>query len=312
MAARWTTPDQSTPIYKAMKMYRNYDGNKSSFGDTSVAATGANPDNIAVFAAERSTDGALTIMAISKYLSGTTAATINLANFPHNGTAQVWQLTAANAINHLSDLNFIGGSFNVTLPAQSITLFVLPAAAGNQAPVAAMSAVPTSGVAPLNIAFDGGGSSDADGTIVSYTWNFGDGATASGVATNHTYMTPGTYTARLTVTDNLGASGSTTTTIQVNANLPNAPSNLSASAISRAQIDLSWTDNAGNETGFKIERCTGATCANFTQIATVGANVKNYSNTGLKRNTSYRYRVRAYNGSGDSAYSNITSAKTLR
>jgi hypothetical protein len=75
---------------------------------------------------------------------------------------------------------------------------------------------------------------------------------------------------------------------------------------------LAWTDSATNENGFKIERCAGATCSNFVQIATVGANVKIFSNSGLKRNTSYRYRVRAYNGAGDSPYSNIASAKTPR
>ena len=312
MAARWTTPDASTPTYKAMKMFRNYDGNKSTFGDVSVAAAGPNPDNVAAFGAERSVDGALTIMAISKYLSGSTGATFNLANFPHNGTAQVWQLTAANTINRLSDVNFIGGSFNATLPAQSVTLFVLPTAAGNQSPVAVISALPASGLAPLNVAFDGGASSDADGSIVSHAWNFGDGATASGVTTSHSYATAGSYVARLTVTDNLGAMNSITTTIQVTANLPGAPSNLTATAISRSQINLNWSDNSGSETGFKIERCTGAACSNFAQIATVGANVKNYSNTGLKRNTSYRYRVRAYNSFGNSAYSNIASAKTPR
>jgi hypothetical protein len=47
LAARWTTPASSTPTYKAMKMYRNYDGNKSTFGDTSVAATMSNPDTVA-------------------------------------------------------------------------------------------------------------------------------------------------------------------------------------------------------------------------------------------------------------------------
>lgn len=312
MAARWTTPDASTPTYKAMKLYRNYDGNKSTFGDVSVAAVGPNSDNVAVFAAERSVDGALTIIAISKYLSGTTAATFNLANFPDNGMAQVWQLTAANTINRLSDVNFIGGSFNATLPAQSITLFVLPAADGNQSPVAAMSALPASGVAPLSVTFDGSGSSDVDGTLVSYAWNFGDGTTAIGVTANHTYTASGSFTARLTVTDNLGASNSTSTTIQVNADIPSAPTNLTASAVSRSQINLSWADTATNESGFKIERCTGATCSNFAQIATVGANVKIFSNSGLKRNTSYRYRVRAYNGSGDSVYSNIASAKTPR
>jgi tripartite motif-containing protein 71 len=94
--------------------------------------------------------------------------------------------------------------------------------------------------------------------------------------------------------------------------LPAAPSNLTAMAVSRSQINLSWTDNSGNETGFKIERCKGDTCTNFSQIATVGANVTTFYNTKLSRNTTYRYRVRAYNGAGDSANSNIASATTPR
>src|SRR5205085_5160896 len=73
LATRWTTPDSSTPTFKAMKLYRNYDGNRSTFGETSVSATStANADNLSVFAAERTSDGALTVMVISKYLSGTT------------------------------------------------------------------------------------------------------------------------------------------------------------------------------------------------------------------------------------------------
>lgn len=125
MAARWTTPASSTPTYKAMKMYRNYDGNKSTFGNTSVVATMSNPDPVAAFAAQRSVDGALTVMVINKYLSGDTPATINLANFTHNGVAQVWQLTAANIINRLADIGLGGNNFVVTLPPQSITLLVV-------------------------------------------------------------------------------------------------------------------------------------------------------------------------------------------
>ena len=125
LAARWTTPASSTPTYKAMKMYRNYDGNKSTFGDTSVAATMSNPDTVAAFAAQRSADAVLTVMVISKYLSGNTPATINLANFTSNGVAQVWQLTAANTISRLADIGLSGNSFGITLPPQSITLFVV-------------------------------------------------------------------------------------------------------------------------------------------------------------------------------------------
>jgi titin len=91
---------------------------------------------------------------------------------------------------------------------------------------------------------------------------------------------------------------------------PNAPSNLTATDFSSSQINLSWTDNSSNETGFSIERCTGNGCSNFAQIATVGVNTTTFPNTGLSRNTWYRYRVRAFNGSGNSGYSNIATAKT--
>ena len=125
LATRWTTPDASTPTYKAMKLYRNYDGNKSTFGDTSVSATVPNPDNVSAFAAVRSTDGALTVMVINKQLTTAALATIATTNFTPNGNAQVWQLTSANAITRLSDLTFSGNTFSNVVPAQSITLFIV-------------------------------------------------------------------------------------------------------------------------------------------------------------------------------------------
>ncbi len=91
---------------------------------------------------------------------------------------------------------------------------------------------------------------------------------------------------------------------------PSDPSSLSAAAISQSEIDLDWTDNSSDETGFAIERCTGAACTGFSQIATVGANVTTYNNTGLSADTLYRYRVRAFNAGGPSGYTNIAEATT--
>ena len=126
--SRWTTPAASTPTYKAMKMYRNYDGNQSTFGDTSVRAIVPNPDQLSAFAAVRASDGALTVMVDNKVLSGTTPLHLSLANFSVAGSAQVWQLTATNAIQRLTDLALSGGTLSVSLPPQSVTLFVAPAA----------------------------------------------------------------------------------------------------------------------------------------------------------------------------------------
>jgi hypothetical protein len=134
LATRWTTPDASSPTYKAMKMYRNYDGNKSTFGDVSVSDSVPDPDTLSSFAAIRSSDGALTVMIINKSLSNSAFASANLVNFSSGGSAQVWQLTSANVINHLSDINFGGNSLNLTVPAQSITLLVIAAAAATPTP----------------------------------------------------------------------------------------------------------------------------------------------------------------------------------
>jgi transcriptional regulator CtsR len=90
---------------------------------------------------------------------------------------------------------------------------------------------------------------------------------------------------------------------------PNAPSDLIANTISSSQINLTWQDNSSDETGFKIERKTGT--GSYSQIATVGANVTSYSNTGLTASTTYYYRVRAYSVAGNSGYSNEASAATL-
>lgn len=89
-----------------------------------------------------------------------------------------------------------------------------------------------------------------------------------------------------------------------------APTNLSASAVSSSQISLSWDDNSDDEIGFKIERRQGQS-GDFNQIATVGANVTTYNDTGLTPNTAYYYRVKSYNDNEDSDYSNIAQATTL-
>src|SRR4029077_18143139 len=74
---------------------------------------------------------------------------------------------------------------------------------------------------------------------------------------------------------------------------PAAPTGLVATAASSSAINLTWMDQSTNETGFKIERALGA--GPFSQVATVGANITTYADTGLTASTSYSYRIRATN-----------------
>ncbi len=103
------------------------------------------------------------------------------------------------------------------------------ATTSKQAPTADATVSSTSGTVPLTVSFSGQSSTDADGTIVSYHWNFGTGAVATGATATYTYQNAGTYSAVLTVVDNDGLSGSYAVNINVT-----AASNLAPVAVASA------------------------------------------------------------------------------
>jgi hypothetical protein len=92
--------------------------------------------------------------------------------------------------------------------------------------------------------------------------------------------------------------------------IPAAPTDLIANVASATQVNLFWTDNANNETSYKVERKL-ASGGSFAEVATLPAGSTAYSSTGLAASTQYVYRVRASNSAGDSDYSNEANATTL-
>ncbi len=143
----------------------------------------------------------------------------------------------------------------------------IPWTVGNAAPIAKLSVTPTGGTAPLVVTADATASIDPDGTIASTKINFGDGTVVSGVKTSHTYSTAGNYTVTVTVTDDRGASSSTTATVSVTAHIAptvslavtptsgSAPLAVSATVsasgngASISSITINWGDGATPSTG---------------------------------------------------------------
>jgi PKD repeat protein len=117
----------------------------------------------------------------------------------------------------------------------------------NLAPTAVAGSDVTEGDGPLEVAFTGSGSTDADDEVVSYEWDFGDGGTSTAADPTHTYA-PGVWTATLTVTDSRGATSTDTIEIDVNA-VPTA-SITSNVTTGPAPLSVNFTGVAGDEDGF--------------------------------------------------------------
>jgi PKD repeat protein len=142
-------------------------------------------------------DGTITGYAWNFGDGGTAAGAQASHSYAASGTYQVTLTVTDNA----------GATGTLT---KAVTLSAAPA---NVAPTAAFTVAPSN----LTIAVDGVGSSDPDGTIAGYAWDFGDGGTAAGAQASHSYAASGTYQVTLTVTDNAGATGSATRQVTVSA-----------------------------------------------------------------------------------------------
>jgi hypothetical protein len=127
-ANMWSPPAPTDPIAYSFRMFRNYDGNGHQFGDTSISAVSSDQGSLSLYAAQRSSDNAVTILAINKTTASITSA-ISLANLNLPPTAQVYMYSAANlnAIVPSANAAITAGSLAYTFPSYSAVLFVVQA-----------------------------------------------------------------------------------------------------------------------------------------------------------------------------------------
>jgi len=230
------------------------------------------------------------------------------------GTAYVWRVKAYNTVGNSGYSNHLPA----TTPAQT----AIPAAPSGltqlflTANSADLSWTDNSSnetgfmvercTGTMQFCADNPGAWSARATIAANVPRFTDTSLAAGTA----------YVWRVKAYNTVGNSGysnylSATTPAQTA--IPAAPTNLQAQAKrvgSRAEVRLIWSDNATNETGYSVERCGGSTCTNFSVVAILTANTVQYTDSGLARARTYRYRVIATGQGGNSPYSNVVTVKT--
>ncbi len=161
-----------------------------------------------------------------------------------------------------------GGTNSVT---QSVSV-----TAPNQPPVASFTATPSQ----LVVAFDGSGSKDPDGTVTSYAWDFGDGGTSANATTSHTFASAGTYSVKLTVADNQGATNSVTKSVTVsNVVAADSFTRTVTNGLGSADTGGAWT-LVGAGSVFQVKNGVGTVA-----MSKAGAGASAFLNTPSTRNS---------------------------
>jgi hypothetical protein len=124
-ANMWIPPAPTDPIAYSFRLYRNYDGNGSQFGDTSVQSNSTNQGELSIYGATRSSDGALTLVVINK-TTASIATKLALQNFESTGTAAAYSYSNSNltSIESVGNVSLSGKTLNYTYPAYSATVLV--------------------------------------------------------------------------------------------------------------------------------------------------------------------------------------------
>jgi hypothetical protein len=320
-ANMWSVPKPTDAVAYSFRLYRNYDGAGGQFGDSSVTSTSTDQAQLSVYGALRSTDGALTVIAINKTTTPI-QTTLTLANFNSTGTAKVHTYGSANMTQIVagSAVPVVSNTVNYNFAAYSATVFVFTPAAASPAPTTTslvssssqiiwgQSVAFTATVAPAS------GTGTPTGTVT-----FKDGGTqigtgslnASGLATfSASGLAVGSHsvTAVYSGDSNFSASTSAAVSVTVSASAKTATTtSLSASAtqLTNGQ-SVTFTASITPKSGSGTPSGSATFLDGQTQIGTspLSAGSSSFTSNGLSAGT---HSITA-TYSGDATYAGSTSS----
>ena len=253
----------NAPITYAFRLYRNYDGAKGIFGDAGVSALSADQSQLSVYAAQRTSDGALTVMVINKTGNDLTSS-VSLANFSPQSTAKVFSYSAAslNAIQPQPNQAITATGFSAKLPANSATLFVIPLAASasitaNPNPIPVATGVT---VGQTAISWNAPGSSSVEVHIGSATGALFGGGGSTGSEQTGDWVTNGMM---FVLVDAITRAtlASTAVTLGTSAGSPTITANPNpipiATGVTVGQTTISWNAPGSSSVEVHIGSATG-------------------------------------------------------
>src|ERR1700734_443696 len=122
----WSPPAPTDPIAYSFRMFRGYDGSGHQFGDTSISAVSSDQGTLSIYAAQRSTDNAVTVLVINKSTAAIASA-ISFANLSLPSAAQVYTYSGANLTSIVQAANapIANSSVSYSFPGYSAVMFVI-------------------------------------------------------------------------------------------------------------------------------------------------------------------------------------------
>jgi hypothetical protein len=265
-ANMWSAPAPQDPIAYSFRMFRNYDGKGSQFGDTSISADSSDQGSLSIYAAQRSSDNAVTILVINK-TTGAMSSAIGLSNLSLPATAQVYSYSQASltSIAHPSDAAITNGSLSYTFPGYSAVLFVVqPNATTALTTTTTLSASATqinAGQAvTFSVAVAAGAGSTPSGTVtlLDGSVTLGTSSLSNGAATfTIPSLAAGTHSITAAYTGDTADESSTSNALSVHVNAAAAPLQTTAvtltasaaTAVSGQTITLTATISPTSATG---------------------------------------------------------------